>query len=139
MGKTSVPLSFVIDESTNLLTIVGRGDFSIGDAFDTAEAIRRSPAFRPGMLTLADLTGARVKGKTHALWRLATRAHALTSSIQVPTKGALVSDDLVVYGVARMYALLAATEKQEFMAFRSLEDARRYLGLPALSGDAART
>jgi len=132
-------LSFVIDESMNLLTIVGRGSFTVADAFETAEAIRRSPNFRPGMLTLADLTGARVTGKTHALWRLATRAHTLTPSIQSPTKGALVSDDLVVYGVARMYALLAATDKQEFMAFRELGDARRYLGLPVVDSVDART
>jgi hypothetical protein len=136
VGIDNVPLSFSIDEGQQMLVVVGHGDVTIDDAFRVSDEIRLAPTWNPQMKTLADLRKARIVGKTHALWRLATRSHELAPGRARPTLGALVTGDLVVFGVARMYSLLASNEGVEFRVFKNVEDARRFLGLPSNGDDA---
>ena len=132
-----MPLTFAIDEAQQLLVVSGHGDVTIDDAFRVGDEIQRAPGWHVEMKTLADLRAIRVVGKTHAIWRLATRGHELAKGRPRPTKGAFVTSDLVVFGVARMYSLLATTESMEFAAFKNIDDARRFLGVSPSANDPA--
>lgn len=88
-------------------------------------------ALRPSMNLLVDLRQADSSPRSSEVLRhLAGSLRRLPVEIAPGTKVAVVAPEDLAYGLARMYGTLADAVSWEFSVFRSMKDARKWLGLP---------
>jgi hypothetical protein len=126
-----MPIVTEFDAARKRLRTTATGVISLADLFahlDSEEADKHLAAPE-----LIDARGATTKLTTPELRQLISRMRDYASHAALgPT--ALVTDNDVVFGMARMYSVLIEEFDARFFVFRSLADAERWLdaGAPAL-------
>lgn len=100
------------------------GDFRSEDMREHMRALRDDPDFRADFDQLLDLSGVTDLTLTAA----DVREHVEESPFGAGSRRAIVASSDAVFGMARMYQILRANEKDEIEVFRTFEDARQWLG-----------
>ena len=124
-----MPLRIHVDVDAGFLRAEGSGHLSLQDLQEALAAIVEHPDFTPGMPQLCDLSDVEDVDLTYGdlkavvEWAMG-RAERLGRS-----KVALVASEPVVFGVSRMYGVLAQDLPTDIRVFRTREDALRWLGV----------
>ncbi len=123
-----MPTEFAIDREHGLVISRGTGVFRHADFLDHMARLGRCPDFRPEFNQLVDCRGFdAVKLTAGDLQDLGERSIFAASA-----KRAFVVASQVQYGLGRMFAAYRELKSgQTTMVFRTLEEAVRWLGLPA--------
>mgnify|MGYP003332024599 FL=1 len=118
----------MIDPTRRLVTSRGTGTFCYRDHLDHVETIGRDPRFQPEFNHLVDCRGFDHFDLTSAEIQAMSRLTIFAAS----SRRALVVASLLHFGLARIFAALRSrSHRQETAVFRTLDDAVKWLGLPA--------
>ncbi|MGE5176012.1 MAG: hypothetical protein ACM3JJ_06505 [Hyphomicrobiales bacterium] len=122
-----MPGSYWIDLARGIVFSRGYGTVTDGDLLAHAKALGADPRFRATFRQIVDFRdlseimvtsdGVRSLAQIHPFHRQAHRAIVVSSD--------------AVFGLTRMFALLADADPEHFGIFRSLEPAMEWVGLPA--------
>lgn len=122
---STMPIRHEIDTERGVVITTVEGVVSEQDMRDQPAAMYAHPDFSEEYDRLVDLRGVeRFEVSADAIHGLARRTRAADG-----TRRALVVARDVGYGLARMYQTLRANESEFNRVFRSLEEARAWLGM----------
>ena len=123
-----MPFTYHIDTERNLVTIAATGRITPEEAFATFDEVMAHPDYRPNMRVLSDHreleTVVSVEFVRAFLGRVSQMKEALRQA-----RWAFVERGLVRYGMARMASILSDPLGIQLRAFRSIGEAREWLGL----------
>ncbi len=123
-----MPFTYVIDPDRNLVSIEARGKITHEEALATFDEVVAHPEYRPDMGVLSDHreleTVMSVEFVKAFLRRVQRREDVFRGA-----RWAFVERGLVRYGMARMTSILSDALGVELRAFRSMSEARRWLGV----------
>lgn len=122
-----MPFTYHIDAARNLVTIEAKGSITAREAFATFDEVIAHPDYRPDMKVLSDHreleTVVSVEFVRAFLGRVSRMREALRHA-----RWAFVERGLVRYGMARMASILCDPLGVKLRAFRSMSEAREWLG-----------
>ena len=121
-----MPASYRIDTELGIVFSFGTGTVTDEDLLNHQESVGRDPLFHPGMSQLLD-----GRGVTDV--KVTPQGVRSLISVNLYGKGskrALVAPNDIIFGMARMYELSRIDAEDEFRVFRSIDQAREWLGLP---------
>ena len=132
-----MPLSYRIDRERRTLFTRAAGVLGDEGLRLLWRVVLRDPELSRRVNELHDLTGVTAVEISSALvWEFADEMKVLDGSERHSgVKMATVAARDVLYGLARMYETLRAESSAEFGVFRSMAEAREWLGLPATRDD----
>jgi hypothetical protein len=121
---------FEIDRTRGVVLFSARGVFTPEELFSCIREVLAHPEFEPGYDHLVDLreveqfpaSGEEMRQRVASDWAMGERIG--------DAKIALVSSGLEVYGMTRMYQILAGEAPFQVRAFVRMAEARSWLGLP---------
>jgi hypothetical protein len=121
-----MPADYRIDPDARLIRSNATGVVTDDDLRDHQKRLRGDPAFDPRFDQLWDFRAAEVVEVTTAV------VHELAGSrsFEAGAKRALVAPTDVGFGLARMFQTLHEAAPEELRVFRTLDDAKAWLGLP---------
>jgi hypothetical protein len=119
-----MPMSYDFPEPTTVL-VRARGDVTYAEARRVQEELLADPRLHPGVHMFVDAAGVEKAPSASEIRELALRMPPLLDHGLGPI--AIVTDSLFVYGVARMFGLFAEAVHAKVGAFRSADDAERWL------------
>jgi hypothetical protein len=123
-----MPFTYQIDAKRSLVTVEASGSITSQEAFATFDEVVAHPEFRPEMKVLSDHreleTVVSVEFVRMFLGRVSQMKEALRQA-----RWAFVERGLVRYGMARMASILSDPLGIQLRAFRSMSEAREWLGL----------
>ena len=127
-----MPIHYSIDKATKgvYLTAKGRGqhrDFQL-----IIDQLAADPEFGPGMKLLCDYSQLEFDLPTEEIEDLSQQMKRLSPEF-TDCQVALISAGDLEYGLMRMFSLISSEAQFETRVFRSIENARKWLGLPATS------
>jgi hypothetical protein len=125
-----MPIDYRIDSQRRLAEVEVRGRLRAQDLRDFEERVRGDPAYFSGIDELIDLRGADLSGLDTAPIR-SLAAFFRDGRGQREVKVAIVACRDADYGLSRMYQALRGEERGPLEIFRSIEEARAWLGLDA--------
>ncbi len=120
-----MPASYTIDLEQQAIFSQASGRLTDSDLIEHQRKVLVDPEFDPHLRQLWDLrevTAADVSSET-------LRELARATSYAPDTMRALVAPGDVVYGLARMFQTLHEHAGEDLRVFRSIEDAKQWLGL----------
>ncbi len=120
-------LEFEIDVASHLVNVTGVRESSVGEIREAVEACVEDPQFDRGMQVLADFRDFRWIPSTRELKEVAEFISSIRGK-RCPRTALVVSNDLL-YGVARIFSLLAKTKGYSTKPFKDLPAARAWLKL----------
>ena len=121
---------FEIDPSLGVVYFSARGVFTSEDLFSCIQEVVADPDFKPGYHHLVDLREVEQHStRGEEIARRVAIDKAMAERIGT-AKFALVSSALQVYGMTKMYEILAKEAPFEVRTFVSMAKARLWLGLP---------
>lgn len=120
-----MPITYRIDISRGLVLARVLGSINPEGAVAHLHALGEDPDFEPSFDLIFDLTESTGSRATPAQLRAVIEASPFGSGSR---RAAVVSEDYA-YGMARMYEVYVEDLGGEFQVFRSLEEARAWLGL----------
>jgi len=122
-----MPWSYTINPKQGVVFTVASGVVTDEDIMAHQKALRTDPDFRPDMRQLIDFSPT-------------TELKVTTQGIKQAVAGnpwgagsrrALVAPNETIYGMARMFELGRVDPQDEFCVFRTMAEAREWLGLGA--------
>jgi hypothetical protein len=123
-----MPFTYQIDAERNLVSIEAKGSITPDEAFATFDEVIAHPDYRPEMKVLSDHRELEsvmsVEFVKAFLGRLSPMREVLRQA-----RWAFVERGLVRYGMARMASILSGPLGIQLRAFRSMSEAREWLGL----------
>jgi hypothetical protein len=124
------PIETSIDYPSDLTIHTVKGDVS------AEEIIRRIEEYHSGKVTLRviwDFSEASIEDSSDEKLRSLLAVAGKYSEVQKGGKAALVSTETFLFGLERMYEILTEIEGSpvEHRAFRSMEDAKEWIGKPS--------
>jgi len=123
-----MPISFRIDKRLGLLTTTGTGEVTDEEMKEYGERLRSDPDLAHVTREISDFRGAKVSVMPLRLAEIA-RMHTRAFSAGQRTRCAVLVSSELVYGFVRMYAVCAEPLGHEVHPFRSMAEAREWLGL----------
>jgi hypothetical protein len=120
-----MPARYRIDPERRMILSTGTGVMTDEDLRDHQRRLRSDPAFDRSFDQLWDLQEVTLVEVTSATLRELAQAR----SFDPGTKRAVVAPEDVVYGMARMFQTLHDEAPEELNVFRTLEEAKDWLGL----------
>lgn len=126
-----MPFTYRIDSERGVVYATATGTVTDDDVTKLKADIAADPAFRPGMVELSDLRGIedlQVSPEGISRFAMMDQQHA---DDQADFKLALVANEDLVYGMARMYQMSTGPNPQQVSVFRSVEEAEAWLGITA--------
>ena len=122
-----MPVISQVDSSLGVVFSMFQGVVTQEDIWSQVERLNTDPAFQPSFNHLVDTRGA-------TRFDVSEEGMHMVSSHSVfneKSRRAIVAEKDVMFGVARMYQLLRETHKKpdQVRIFRTMEEARRWLGL----------
>ena len=121
-----MPRDLKIDPQLKLVHSIYYGELEDSDLSEQRFEISNHPGFRPDFSYILDLTGVtRLKVSTAAVRECATSPSLFVrDAIRV-----MVAPSEAVFGMSRMYQMLAEESRPNIQVVRSLEEAYRALGI----------
>jgi len=123
-----MPFTYNIDPERNLVTIEATGRITAHEAFATFDEITAHPDYRPAMKVLSDHRELETVMSVEFVKAFLDRVNRLKDVLR-HGQLAFVEHGLVRYGMARMASILSAPMGVQLRAFRSMSEAREWLGL----------
>lgn len=118
-------VTYTIDPARRLVISVASGLVSAEDFLEQGKRLAEDPLFEPSFDQILDLRAAtQIELPTPAL-----KGMASLRLFGAGSRRAVVAPRDLVYGLARMYESLRADAPESMKTFRTLEEARRWLGL----------
>jgi hypothetical protein len=115
-----MPFSYKIDKERKIVMSTGYDVFTLADALEHQEKLRKDPNFDPSFCQLMDFTHVTkldLRGDD-------VRRLAQASIFARDSKRAILVTNDTAFGLARMFAILRSTLGEEgIQAFRNLDDA----------------
>ena len=102
-------MTYRIDPDANLLSVVSQGVITQDERMQTIQAWLKDPAYRPGLDTLFDLTGAESTPDLAELREIVATIAERAPDIG-PKKVAILTAKPITFGVARVFQALAEVE-----------------------------
>jgi hypothetical protein len=130
-----MPISYRIDKDLGLLTVVGSGTVTDEDISACKDSLKSEPELRHVTRDLTDFRGTSFTISPKGLPSLA-KLHESALADAAETRCAVVVSNDLQYGLVRVYAQCVARLGHEVAPFRTMAEAREWLGLPAESEDA---
>ena len=124
-----MPLRIRVDVDAGFLRAEGSGLLSLRDLQEALAAIVEHPDFAPGMPQLCDLSDVENVDVTYGDLKAVVEWAMGRAERFGRSKVAVVASEPVVFGVTRMYSVLAQELPTEIRVFRTREDAMRWLGV----------
>lgn len=119
-----MPVTYTIDAARRLVLTRAEGLVTAEDFMDHGKRLGEDPGFDPSFSQLLDCSDvAQLELSTEAL-----RGMAKFRLFGAGSRRAVVAPRDLHYGLARMYEMLRFDSPEEVQVFRSLEDARFWLG-----------
>jgi hypothetical protein len=128
----TMPIDFAIYPERRLIVTTGWGVLTLDDLLDHEKRLAAHPDFVPDLAQLLDFSGVE-EPRLH--WK-DMHAVAVGCPLGKQSRRALVAGTDEMYGIGRMYQLVADREDQDMQVFRDGDEARRWLGIDA-PGNAA--
>ncbi len=122
-------LQFEIDVASHLVNVTGVSETSVGEIREAVEAMVEDPRFDREMQVLGDFREMRWIPSTQEVKDLAKFIGTIQKNHHPRT--ALVVSNELLYGVARIFSLLAKTKGYRARPFKDLSTARAWLELDA--------
>jgi hypothetical protein len=120
-----MPISYLIDANRALVTTRWWGSVEDQEVLDHNGKLRTDPAFKAEYRQLIDMTGiTELRVSTNLI-----KETALDQFFEPGTRRAVLASSDAVFGMARMFALLADGAGQTIEVFRVLAPAEEWLGL----------
>ena len=117
------------DKSLDVLVVEVTGDLSAGVYDQAIDAVLTSPSFHPNINVIYDLRTARaVLLTTEAIRTVSTRAKNLGAARGTSWKAAIVVSGILEYGLGRMFEFFNEDAPFKVRVFRSMEEARTWIG-----------
>lgn len=121
--------SFRIDTAQGVVLFKGAEIFSISDILNCLEEIEADPAFKPEFGHLVDMR--EVTNFEPSSTEIRIRAYRDRGSAKLDaSRIAIVASSDLVYALSRMYATLMEDASASVRAFKDMNKAREWLGLP---------
>ena len=120
-----MPVSYRIDTARRLVLTNGGGTLTDEEIRTHVHELTIDPEFDPSFHQLADFR----EVTSVELTSPGVRAVAGKNPWQVGARRALVCDQDVLFGIARMFELFSAGGEDEIQVFREMSDAQAWLGL----------
>ena len=130
-----MPISHRIDRELGLLTVVGTGAIRDEDLSAYKDSLMSDPELRHVTRELSDFRGTSFSISTKGLPDVA-RLHEEIFAGGASTKCAVLVSSNLQYGLVRVYAQCIGRQGHEVAPFRTMAEAREWLGLPPVSEDA---
>lgn len=124
-----MPISYRIDKALGLLTVVGSGEVRDEDLVSYKSTLMSDPDLENVTLEISDFRGTSFTVSPKRLPDVA-KLHEDVFAGKRPTKCAVLVSSELQYGLVRMYAQCIGRQGHEVTPFRTMEEAREWLGLP---------
>ena len=120
-----MPISYRIDESLRLVFTTAQGVLTRQDVLTHLQRLREDPDFDPSYNQLVDLRAVIEFAMSAAELRMITVYRLFNEK----SRRAIVADEDITFGMARMYEVFREDAPEDIKLFRDMADARRWLGL----------
>lgn len=120
-----MPATYRIDTDLGVVFTEASGIVTDQDLLNNQDSLRSDRNFRPNLKKLADFRAVTDIEVTAA----GVRALAAANPFGANSKCAMVTDNITVFGLGRMFELVQPYPKGEFRLFHSISEARAWLGL----------
>jgi hypothetical protein len=121
-----MPMTSRIDSDAGRLEVVGDGAITQSERLEAMHAWRRHPAYRPGLRTLCDFSGATSTPTLAELHEIVALIEQEAASVG-KRKVAMVTTAPVTYGVARQFQALTDTGPLQVQVFTDRAAALEWL------------
>ena len=131
-----MPISYRIVPSERLVSTKAEGTLTDADIFDHKRRLAADSEFVPGMLELSDVRAvSELEVTPEGIRRFAAFDKSRSDSNDAHRLAIVASEDFI-FGMARMYQIQAPGDEDEAVGvFRTIEEARRWLGLDGRPSD----
>ncbi|RJQ46129.1 MAG: hypothetical protein C4534_03215 [Gaiellales bacterium] len=126
-----MPIDYTIDRHEGLILTVAVGTLTDEDIVDMKRRLLADPDYDPGMKELSDIRGVDDFQVTAAGISRFVGIDEVKSEVVKDHLLAIVASRDVIYGMARMYQSQTQSFKPGVEIFRTMEEAREWLGLPS--------
>jgi hypothetical protein len=123
-----MPFTYQIDAERNLVTLEATGSITPNEAFATFDEVIAHPDYRPDMKVLSDHRELESVMSVEFVKTFLGRVSQMREALR-QARWAFVERGLVRYGMARMASILCDPLGLQLRAFRSMSEAREWLGL----------
>ncbi len=120
-----MPISYQIDKSLGLVFTTAQGALTRQDMLTYFQGLREDPDFNPSYDNLTDLRDLIEHPMSTGDIETISHYHVFNQE----SRGAIVAEKDVSFGIVRMYEMLREAEPDQIMVFRDMAEARRWLGL----------
>ncbi|MBM2838107.1 MAG: hypothetical protein HW415_732 [Deltaproteobacteria bacterium] len=124
-----MPINYRIDLRQNMIWTTVTGILTDGELLEHKQKIVRDPDFRPGMRELSDVRNVEQIDITSEGVQRFVAQDADDVLLLRNHRIAIVAQEDVVFGMARMYAMMTEKYLGDVMVFRDMEDAIAWLGI----------
>jgi len=125
------PITYEIRTDLRLVVARCRGTLRTQNILDYVQALTSDPRLEEGMSELIDLRGVTIYDvDAEGIRSVVASDRENAPELQI-SRCALVSPEDFVYGMLRMYELYSGESGTEVAAFRSMEEATTWLGIPS--------
>lgn len=123
-----MPMSYKIDAHAGIVRLTGKHVVTDRELFDCVRGLRHDPQLAPGMKHLSDMRGIEVDFSGDGIEAVVGILRD-TRDRREKAKAAIVVDEDVAFGMARMFQLIAAVSDvhPEFRVFREYQHAVDWL------------
>ena len=118
-----MPYDILIDAEHRIVYSRAWGEFTEADVLAHRQRLKADPQFDPTFRQLADFTGV----TRLAISTASVKALTSLDPWHADSRRAFVASADVVFGMARMYAMLLGPSKSNIAVFRRAEEAERWL------------
>ena len=126
---SSAPIRFELDEKHGVRTAIFSGVITEQGLISAYTALVSDPAFDPAINDLVDLSAVTRLDVTSAGVRRVAQMFDPMNHLQTQNRLAIVAPRDELFGMARMYEILRSDAPEETRVFRTMEQARAFLGL----------
>ena len=124
-----MPISYRIDLRQNVIWTTVTGILTDCEILEHKQKILKDPDFRPGMRELSDVRKVeRLDITSEGVQRFVAQ-DADDTLLHRNHRIAIVAQEDVVFGMARMYAMMTENNLGDVMVFRDMKDAIAWLGI----------
>jgi hypothetical protein len=124
-------ITYRYDPESRTVYIDVAGEVPEAELVDAAHKVSSDPAIPPGHRELVDLRDLRSTNVTPAALRQVARIFAATDTRPEESRVAIVASADLAFGLSRMYEAYRDSSGLPLRVFRTLEEARAWLGLEA--------
>ena len=130
-----MPIKFRYDADRNILYETGEGELSYQDFTEYRANLLAQP-IRPASkaLVLADYRNARIALSSDEMWQIKKQSDEVAGFFG-GAKVAIVAPDDLGFGMARMYSMVSEAGDFEGAVFKTMSEARAWLGIEEPEGD----